>query len=227
MTISKIIAERIQKVGSNYRCNDNISEFLSEEERAALIDEVAEKMKEVLHSLVIDVENDHNTEDTARRVAKMFINETLAGRYLSRPSTTEFPNIQAYDELYLVGPIEIKSMCAHHFQNISGNCWVGVFPGKNVVGLSKFNRIVNWIARRPQIQEEMTVQIADEIESMTKAEGLAVVIKAEHACCTMRGVMAHQSDMTTSVLRGCIKDEMHLRQEFFSLLKTMKGIQCV
>lgn len=153
----------------------------------------------------------------------MFIREIFAGRYIKSPSITSFPNAQDYDQLYIVGPIDVRSTCAHHFQQISGKAWVGVFPGTNVIGLSKFNRIVDHIASRPQIQEEMTVQIADEIERITEAKGIAVVVKAEHSCMTHRGVKAHESDMVTSVMRGELRTEIKLREEFFSLLSSMKG----
>jgi GTP cyclohydrolase I len=125
----------------------------------------------------------------------------------------------------ITGPIKIRSTCAHHFQPIVGNAWVGIYPGKDVIGLSKFNRLVDWVASRPQIQEEMTVQVADTIEEETRAEGVAVVIKAEHMCLTHRGVKEHESDMTTSVMRGIFQDEnaRHLKSEFLQLLKGMKG----
>lgn len=223
MSMSDTITKRIKNAGGNYLCNDNISEFIHEGELHQLQEEVEEKFRGVLQSLVIDTEHDHNTNETAKRVAKMFIKEIFSGRYVASPTITSFPNAQSYDQLYIVGPIDVRSTCAHHFQNIVGNAWVGVFPGKNVIGLSKFNRIVDHIASRPQIQEEMTVQIADEIERITDAEGIAVVIKAEHMCMTHRGVKAHESDMVTSVMRGALRDQQKLREEFFSLLQGMKG----
>jgi GTP cyclohydrolase I len=223
MSISDTIIKRIKNAGGKYLCNDNISEFIHDGELGLLQEEVEEKFSEVLKSLVIDTENDHNTRETAKRVAKMFIKEIFSGRYVESPKITSFPNAQSYDQLYIVGPIDVRSTCAHHLQNIIGNAWVGVFPGKNVIGLSKFNRIVDHIATRPQIQEEMTVQIADEIERITDAEGIAVVIKAEHMCMTARGVKAHDSDMVTSVMRGALRDQQKLREEFFSLLQGMKG----
>jgi len=205
-----------------FLCNQNISAFINEKERELLIDEVAEKFQDVLQSLVIDTDNDHNTNGTARRVAKMFINETFGGRYSEMPPVTDFPNVHQYDSLYTVGPISIRSTCAHHFQAIKGKCWVGILPGEKVIGLSKFNRIVDWIASRPQIQEEMTEQIADEIEKITKASGIAVVMKAEHQCMTMRGVKEHNSDMTTSVMRGDFKENPPLKAELLSLIDMSK-----
>jgi GTP cyclohydrolase I len=172
---------------------------------------------------VIDVENDHNTQQTAQRVARMYVEEVFSGRFQSAPDLTAFPNVNSYDEMYLVGPITIRSTCAHHLQNIRGNCWIGIYPGTNVLGLSKFYRLTEWIASRPQIQEEMTIQIADLVEAETEAEGLAVVVKAEHMCVTHRGVKEHGSDMTTSVLRGVLRDNPETRAEFFRLLQGMKG----
>ena len=128
-----------------------------------------------------------------------------------------------YKSMYTSGPISVRSTCAHHFQNIVGNCWVGIIPNGEVIGLSKFNRIVHHIAERPQIQEEMTMQIADKLEEITKAEGVGVVIKAEHMCMTHRGVLEHESDMTTSIVRGKLRDVETIKREFFTLLQGMKG----
>lgn len=200
------------------RANDNITKILNDGDVEAIEAEVAVKMQDVLDALIINTEADHNTKDTAKRIAKMFVRETFAGRYTHRPDITEFPNAKKLDQLYIVGPISIRSTCAHHFQNIVGTCHIGVYPGDNVIGLSKFNRLVDWYASRPQIQEELTVQIADDIEEATKCKGLAVVIRAEHMCVTQRGVKEHTSNMTTSVLRGCLRDDEKIRQEFFQLL---------
>ena len=221
--ISEVIRERIKKGQSRYFANDNISEFIEDEyEIDELVDEVADKFEAVIRSLIIDTSNDHNTQGTARRVAKMFVKEIFWGRYANPPKVTAFPNVTEYDELYVTGPITIRSTCAHHFQNIVGKAYIGVFPGKNVIGLSKFNRITDWIASRPQIQEEMTVQIADAIEKETEADGVAVLIQAEHHCMTQRGVKEHESDMTTSVMRGAFRNNLHLKQEFFNIIHKMK-----
>ena len=219
---SKTIANRLRERGVRFFCNDNISEHITPEEHDQLLSEVEENMKSVLQSLVIDIDNDHNTQDTAHRVAKMFMNEIFAGRYETKPNVTAFPNANAYDELYVTGPITIRSTCAHHFQAIQGKAYIGVFPGKNVIGLSKFNRITDWIASRPQIQEEMTVQIADEIERVTEADGVAVLLQAEHLCMTQRGVKEHESDMTTAVMRGVFRDDKSLKQEFYNIVSKMK-----
>ena len=217
------IRARLKAAGQRFRANDNIAAFVEPGELEALTEEVAERVDALLHSLVIDTENDHNTRETGARVARMYVAEIFAGRYTPSPDLTAFPNVTSYDELYLVGPITVRSTCAHHLQNIRGNCWIGIYPGKNVLGLSKFYRLADWITSRPQIQEEMTIQIADLVEAETAAEGLAVVVKAEHMCVTHRGVREHASDMTTSVLRGTLRDNSDTRAEFFRLLQGMKG----
>lgn len=220
--ISDIIRKRLLEAKKSFNCNENISEFISEKEISLLVDEVAEKVEDVLKSLVIDIDNDHNTKDSARRIAKMYVQEIFSGRYLQKPNVTTFPNHLDYDNLYIVGPITVRSTCAHHFQGIKGNCYIGIYPGKNVIGLSKFNRIVEWISSRPQIQEEMTVQIADEVERETEADGVAVIVRAEHMCMTMRGVKEHASDMTTSVMRGKFREDPNLKSEFLNLISQMK-----
>lgn len=216
------IAERLKAKGVRFFSNDNISEHLLPEERDQILEEVAEKMKGVLEALVIDIDNDHNTNDTARRVAKMFVNEIFSGRYEAAPKITAFPNVTEYDQLYVTGPITVRSMCAHHMMPIIGKAYIGVFPGKDVIGLSKFNRIVDWVSSRPQIQEELTQQIADHVEKETRAEGVAVVVQAEHFCMTHRGVKEHESDMTTAVMRGCFRTDPSIKKEFYDIMARMK-----
>ena len=220
--ISEVVRARLVEAGQQFHCNDNISGFISEEERQALVDEVTEKMEAVLRSLVIDIDHDHNTADTARRVAKMYVNETYSGRFKPAPKITSFPNV-GYNDLYCAGPISVRSTCAHHFQNIVGKCWVGIFPENEVIGLSKFNRLVHWISERPQIQEEMTTQIADALVEYAKTPNVAVVLKAEHHCMTHRGVKEHESDMTTSIMRGKFRDDPSLKDEFYKIMLSMKG----
>jgi GTP cyclohydrolase I len=222
MTISQTIRERIQQTNARFHSNDNISEFIHEGELALLQTEVEEKFKAVLDALVIDTENDHNTQETAKRVAKMYINETFGGRYQPMPKVTAFPNM-GYKSMYTSGPISIRSTCAHHFQNIVGKCWVGIIPEDEVIGLSKFNRIIHHIAERPQIQEEMTTQITEALKEYAKTEHVAVVVKAEHHCMTHRGVKEHESDMTTAVLQGAFLDEPSVKQEFYNICLSMKG----
>jgi GTP cyclohydrolase I len=206
--------------GANFRCNDNISQFIKDGELEELQDEVEKNFQAVLESLVIDTENDHNTRETARRVAKMFINEVFSGRYNSMPNVTAFPNM-GYKSLYTSGPISVRSTCAHHFQNIVGSCWVGIIPSNEVIGLSKFNRIVHHVASRPQIQEEMTTQISELLQEYAKTEHVAVVVKAEHMCLTQRGVKEHESDMTTAIMLGAFSQNPALKKEFYDICFSM------
>ena len=222
LPISEEIRQRILNAGARYHSNDNISQFIRDNELELLQDEVANNLEDVLRSLVIDIDNDHNTQDTARRVAKMFIQETFSGRYVPTPKVTAFPNL-GYKSLYTTGPISIRSTCAHHFQNIVGRCWVGIIPENEVIGLSKFNRIVHHICERPQIQEEMTTQIAEALKQYAKTENIAVVVKAEHHCMTHRGVREHESDMTTAIMLGRFLEDPALKKEFYDICLSMKG----
>lgn len=221
MKISDKIRERIQQAGGSFFANHNISEYIEDGELDQLTAEVEQEFEKVMQSLVIDTSNDHNTQETARRVAKMFVKEIFVGRYTPAPKITSFPNM-GYQSLYITGPISIRSTCAHHFQNIVGNCWVGIFPEKEVIGLSKFNRIVHWIASRPQIQEEMTTEIADALQKYANTANVAVVVKAEHHCMTQRGVREHENDMVTAVMTGRFQTEPSLKKEFYDLLKLKK-----
>jgi GTP cyclohydrolase I len=213
------ILQKIKKSNKSFKCNDNISDLLTEEDINIIYNNVKEKFDEILKILLIDKDNDHNTKETAKRVAKMFVYEIFKGRYFPKPDITSFPNHLVYDQIYITGPITIRSTCAHHWMPIMGKCYVGVFPGSEVIGLSKFNRLVDWICSRPQIQEEMTVQIADELENVTRAKGVAVVIKAEHTCLTHRGYREHENLMITSVMRGKFRSDPNLKNEFFNLLE--------
>lgn len=220
--LSEVIRDRIKKANARFHSNDNISEFINENEIDDLVKEVACQMQGVLNALVIDTENDHNTQDTAMRVAKMFVKETFSGRYRPVPKVTAFPNM-GYKSLYTTGPISIRSTCAHHFQNIVGKCWVGIVPQDEVIGLSKFNRLVHHICERPQIQEEMTTQIAEALKQYAKTEHIAVVVKAEHHCMTQRGVREHESDMTTAIMLGAFAKDPALKKEFYDICLSMKG----
>ena len=225
ITASEAILDYLKKSNINHFANDNISKYVDERDLPEIEAEVAEAFEGVLKALIINTEDDHNTKDTACRVAKMYVREIFKGRYVDPPKVTAFPNVKQYDQIYMSGPMSVNSTCAHHFQPITGNAYVGIFPGEKVIGLSKFNRMVDWIASRPQIQEEMTEQIADMIEKETEAKGVAVIVKAEHFCMTARGVKEHESDMVTSVVRGIFRDEPAIKAEFFSLLSTMKGMK--
>jgi GTP cyclohydrolase IA len=219
---SNIIRDRIKQAGARFHSNDNIANFINEGELEHLQLEVQDAMQSVLDALVIDTENDHNTNETAKRVAKMFVNETFGGRYAPQPRVTSFPNM-GYKSLYTTGPISIRSTCAHHFQNIVGKCWVGVLPEKEVIGLSKFNRLIHHIAERPQIQEEMTTQIAEALKEYAKTPNVAVIVKAEHHCMTHRGVKEHESDMTTAIMLGAFDTHEPLKREFYDICMSMKG----
>ena len=220
--VSKRIRDRIQKAGKRFHANDNIAEYIEEGELAQLQQEVQDKLQGVFESLVIDTDNDHNTQETAKRVAKMWLRETFGGRYAPFPRVTSFPNM-GYKSMYTSGPISIRSTCAHHFQNIVGNAWVGIRPNGKVIGLSKFNRIVHHIAERPQIQEEMTTQIAEALQEYAHTKNIAVVVKAEHHCMTHRGVKEHESDMTTAIMLGAFKEDPATRDEFYKICMSMKG----
>jgi len=220
--ISETIKNRILQAGDSFFANHNISKHIQPGELEQLEAEVAEQFEGVLQRLVIDTNHDHNTNGTARRVAKMFVREIFGGRYQPMPRVTSFPNM-GYESLYTTGPISIRSTCAHHFQNIVGNCWVGVLPEGEVIGLSKFNRIVHWIAQRPQIQEEMTTEIAEALKEYAKTPNVAVIVKAEHHCMTQRGVREHESDMTTAVMHGAFRTDPSLKKEFYDIFASMKG----
>jgi len=222
LKVSDTIRQRLVEAGTRFHSNDNISDFIKEGELPLLQAEVEQAMQTVLESLVIDTVHDHNTQETAKRVAKMFVNETFGGRYAPAPRVTSFPNM-GYKSLYTSGPISVRSTCAHHFQNIVGKCWVGIVPEDEVIGLSKFNRIVHHIAERPQIQEEMTTEIAHELSKFAKTPNVAVVVKAEHHCMTHRGVKEHESDMTTAIMLGAFNDDPALKQEFYNICMSMKG----
>lgn len=182
--VSVKIRERLKQAQKRFHANDNISEFIEPGELELLLDEVQDKMQGVLDSMVIDTTHDHNTRATARRVAKMYVNEVFRGRYVAQPAITEFPNAEHLNELMIVGPITVRSACSHHLCPVIGKIWIGVLPNKNtnVIGLSKYARLVDWIMGRPQIQEEAIIQLADLILDKTRPDGLAVVMEASHFC---------------------------------------------
>jgi GTP cyclohydrolase I len=218
--VSTRIRTRIEKANKRYHANDNISGFIEPGELEALLDEVAGKMQGVLESLVIDVEHDHNTRDTARRVAKMYLKEVFAGRYVSQPTVTEFPNAEYLNELMIVGPITVRSACSHHLCPIMGRLWIGLLPNEhsNLIGLSKYSRLAEWIMSRPQIQEEAIAQVADLLMNKVAPDGLAVVMEADHFCMHWRGVKDSATKMVNSVMRGAFLKNATLRREFLSLV---------
>ena len=218
--VSVKIRERILAARKRFHANDNIAEFIQPGELDHLLDEVSEKMQTVLDSMVIDTENDHNTQDTARRVAKMYLKEVFKGRYTESPAVTEFPNAEHLNELMIVGPITVRSACSHHLCPVIGQIWIGVLPNEhtNVIGLSKYARLAEWIMGRPQIQEEAVVQLADLIQRKTQPDGLAIVMEASHFCMGWRGVKDMDSKMINSVMRGVFLKDANLRREFLALI---------
>ena len=218
--ISVKIRERVLASKQRFHANDNIAEFIQPGELEALLDEVEDKLKAVLESLVIDTTNDHNTNDTAKRLAKMYIKEVFNGRYVTSPQITEFPNAERLNELMIVGPITVRSACSHHFCPIIGKIWIGILPNKNtnVIGLSKYARLAEWVMGRPQIQEEAVVQLADLIQQKTRPDGLALVMEASHFCMAWRGVKDLDSRMINSVMRGAFLKDPILRREFLALI---------
>ena len=218
--VSVKIRERLLAARKRFNANDNIADFIEPGELEKLLDEVTVKMEGVLDSLVIDTERDHNTKDTARRVAKMYVGEVFKGRYVKPPAITEFPNAERLNELMIVGPITVRSACSHHFCPVIGTLWIGVLPTEhtNVIGLSKYARVAEWIMGRPQIQEEAVIQLADLIQEKTQPDGLAIVMEASHYCMAWRGVKDMDSKMINSVMRGVFLKDMNLRREFLSLI---------
>jgi len=218
--ISDVIKQRIKGSNARYWAGDNISEFIyDEEEKQILIDEVTEKFEAVLDSLLIDRHNDPNSHGTGRRLAKMYINEIMSGRYNPRPTATAFPNDS--EDRYsgmLVVRSELKSMCSHHHQPVTGVAYIGIIPSNKVIGLSKYTRIAQWCARRGTLQEELCNDIAREIMQATESENVAVYIQATHGCCENRGISAHSSLTQTTVLNGEF-DNSDVKKEFFDNVK--------
>jgi len=218
--VSEKIRERLQKARHRFHANDCIAPYIEPDELALLQDEVEEKLLGVLQSLVIDVESDHNTRETARRVAKMYLMEVFRGRYTAMPPITEFPNVEHLNELMIVGPITVRSACSHHLCPIMGRLWIGLLPNEhsNLIGLSKYSRLAEWIMSRPQIQEEAITQIADLLMNKVTPDGLAVVMEADHFCMHWRGVKDNATKMINSVMRGSFLKNAALRREFLSLV---------
>jgi len=223
--MSVLIRQRLQAAQQRFHANDNIADFVQPGELEALLDEVTDKMQGVLDSLVIDTAHDHNTDRTARRVAKMYLKEVFAGRYVQAPAVTEFPNASHLNELMIVGPITVRSACSHHLCPVMGQIWIGIMPNQdtNVIGLSKYARLAEWVLGRPQIQEEAVVQLADLIQEKTRPDGLALVMEATHYCMSWRGVKDMDSRMINSVMRGVFLKNSDLRREFLSLIAARVG----
>jgi GTP cyclohydrolase I len=221
LPVSQRIRARLVNSKTRFHANDNIANHIEPGELEQLLAEVSGKLQGVLESLVIDTDNDHNTQDTGRRVAKMFINEVFGGRYVPMPPVTEFPNASHLNELMIVGPITVRSACSHHLCPVIGKVWIGVMPNEhsNLIGLSKYARIAQWIMGRPQIQEEAVVQLADVLQEKMQPDGLAVVMEADHFCMQWRGVKDMDAKMINSVMHGSFQKDPALRREFLSLIK--------
>ncbi len=218
--VSARVRRRLVQAKKRFHANDNISGFLEPGEREALLDEVEGKLRGVLESLVIDTDSDHNTQDTARRVAKMYLTEVFRGRYVEPPPVTEFPNAECLNELMIVGPITVRSACSHHFCPIMGRLWIGLMPNEhsNLIGLSKYSRLAEWVMSRPQIQEEAITQMANLLMEKVRPDGLAVVMEADHFCMHWRGVKDNETKMVNSVMRGSFLKDHTLRAEFLALV---------
>ena len=220
LPVSARIRARLQHAQQRFHANDNIADYLLDGELAALQDEVEGKVRSLLESLVIDTDSDHNTHDTASRVARMYLNEVFRGRYWAAPSVTEFPNAERLNELMIVGPITVRSACSHHLCPIIGRVWIGLMPNEhsNLIGLSKYSRLAEWIMSRPQIQEEAIIQLADLLMTKVSPDGLSVVFEADHFCMQWRGVKDDGTKMVNSIMRGSFLKDAALRSEFLALI---------
>jgi len=220
MEKTREITKRLQEANKRYWAGDNISDFINEGEKEQLIEEATEAFEKVLDTLIIDRFTDPNSQGTARRLAKMYYNELMAGRYDKIPNATAFPNDgeDAYTGMLVVRS-ELKSVCSHHHQPVTGVAYIGVIPNGKVIGLSKYTRIAQWCARRGTLQEELANDIAREIEKATDAKHLGVYIQATHGCCENRGIMAHSSLTQTTVLKGSFKDDPGTKKEFMDNIK--------
>jgi len=220
MTISQQITARIRNAGGRYWAGDNISAYIYDGEKEQLIDELTTKFEDVLDTLIIDRAGDPNSNDTGRRLAKMYINEIMSGRYKPRPNATAFPN--ETNEPYkgmLVVRSELKSMCSHHHQPVNGVAYIGIIAADKLIGLSKYTRLAQWCARRGTLQEELAMDIAREIENATGSQDVGVYIQATHGCCENRGIMAHSSLTQTTVLKGAFYECASTKKEFMDNIK--------
>ena len=225
--ISETIIKRIKADGARYWAGDNIAKYIGPNEKEPLIDEITEKFEGVLDSLIIDRHNDPNSKGTARRLAKMYINEIMVGRYEPNPNATAFPNDSAdrYEGMLVVRS-ELRSMCSHHHQPVTGVAYIGIIAGQKLIGLSKYTRIAQWCARRGTLQEELCNDIAREIEAATGSHNIGVYIQATHGCCENRGIMAHSSLTQTTVLKGAFKDDPATKKEFMDNIKLQQEFAC-
>jgi len=226
-SISERIVKRIKQDGARYWAGDNIAKYIGPNEKEPLIDEITEKFEGVLDSLIIDRHNDPNSKGTARRLAKMYINEIMVGRYEPNPAATAFPNDSSdrYEGMLVVRS-ELRSMCSHHHQPVTGVAYIGIIAGQKLIGLSKYTRIAQWCARRGTLQEELCNDIAREIEAATGSHNIGVYIQATHGCCENRGIMAHSSLTQTTVLKGAFNDDPGTKKEFMDNIKLQQEFAC-
>ena len=218
--LSQVIKEKMQKDGKRFWAGDNISDYINEDMKDILIIEATEAFEKVLDTLLIDRETDPNSKGTAKRLAKMYFNEIMAGRYDPSPDCTSFPNDseERYEGMLVVRS-ELRSVCSHHHQPVTGVAYIGIIAAQKLIGLSKYTRIAQWCSRRGTLQEELCNDIAREIERATGAKDLGVYIQATHGCCENRGIMAHSSLIQTTVLKGAFKDDAGTKKEFFDNIK--------
>ena len=224
--LSQVLRDRMKSDNKRFWAGDNISDYVHETDKEHLINEATTAFESVLDTLLIDRENDPNSRGTARRMAKMYFNEVMAGRYSPAPNATAFPNdsIDRYEGMLVVRS-ELRSMCSHHHQPVTGVAYIGILAANKLIGLSKYTRIAQWCARRGTLQEELANDIAKEIAKATDSDNVAVYLEAEHGCCTNRGIMAHSSLTQTTVLKGAFKDDKGTKKEFFDniLLQSRNG----
>jgi GTP cyclohydrolase I len=224
---SDLIRTRIEHAGGRYWAGDNIAPYLHEGDKEALVEELTRKFEGVLDSLVIDRSNDPNSNDTPRRLAKMYINELMSGRYDTKPNATAFPNHTSdrYDGMLVVRS-ELKSMCSHHHQPVAGVAYIGIIAADTLIGLSKYTRLAQWCARRGTLQEELAMDICKEIQHATGSEDVGVYVQATHGCCENRGIMATSSLTQTTVLRGSFFTDGATKKEFMDNIKLQQSFVC-
>ena len=214
--LNETIREQMKREGKRFWAGDNIAEYVDEDKKKVLIEEATEAFEGVLDALLIDRHNDPNSYGTAKRLAKMYITETMAGRYDPAPKATAFPNdsTDRYEGMLVVRS-ELRSMCSHHHQPVTGVAYIGIIAAEKLIGLSKYTRIAQWCARRGTLQEELANDIAREIMKATGAKDVGVYIEAQHGCCLNRGIMAHSSLTQTTVLKGAFLTDSSTKKEFF------------
>ena len=227
MKTSDKIKKKLQDAGARFWAGDNISDYMEEGDQQKLVDELAPRFEDVLKGLVIDTDNDPNSMDTGRRLAKMYINELMSGRYEPMPNVTAFPNDteEAYKGMLVVRS-ELTSMCSHHHQTVKGTAYIGIIAGAKLIGLSKYTRVAQWCASRGTLQEELATDIAREIMKATASKDVGVYVQATHGCVENRGVMAHSSLTQTTVLEGRFMDDPSTKKEFFDNIKLQQEFSC-